>query len=98
VMSWPPIVYLCRGDKGEHPDKIKTLVKYVKHINAQTLNGVSAMHASSRAGYLSIVKVLLDAGADINIKDNKGKTPLVYARKNNRYEMEKYLIENGAID
>lgn len=94
--GWPPIVYMTRGDKGEHPNKIKTLLKYIKNINAQTPNGVSAMHTSSKAGYLSVLKILLETGGNINIRDKKGKTPLYYSRKFKRKKVEKYLIENGA--
>ena len=93
--GWPPIVYMTRGDKGEHPNKIRTLLKYVKNINAQTRNGVSAMHTSSKAGYLSVLKILLAAGGNINIRDEKGKTPLSYARKFKRKKVAQYLVENG---
>ena len=96
--NWPPIVYLCRGDKGEHPQKIGQLVRYVKNINAQTPGGVSAMHAASKAGYLSVARILLDNGCKINIRDNRGKTPLHYSRKYKRVEMEAFLIKNGAVE
>lgn len=96
--DWPPIVYLCRGDKGEHPQKIERLVKHVKNINAQTPNGVSALHAASKAGYLSIAKILLKNGAEINIRDKRGKTPLHYSRKYKRKEVEAYLINNDGIE
>jgi len=97
-MDWPPIVYLCRGDKGEHPEKIKNLLKYAKKINAQTPNGVSALHAASKAGFLSIVKILLEHGSTLNIRDKKGKTPLTYSRKYKRKEVEDFLVKNGAIE
>jgi len=97
-MDWPPIVYLCRGDKGEHPEKIKNLLKHVKKINAQTPNGVSALHAAAKAGFLSIVKILLENGSTINIRDKKGKTPLTYSRKHKRKEVEDFLEKNGAIE
>lgn len=97
-MDWPPIVYVCRGDKGEHPDKVSTLSKYIKNINATTLIGVSAMHAASKAGYLKVIKILLAAGGDINSRDKKGKTPLQYARKYKREIVEHFLIKNGGIE
>lgn len=96
--GWPPIVYLSRGDKGEHPQKIKELVKYVKDINAQTPKGISAIHACSKAGYLSVLQIVLNAGGQINIRDHSGRTALYYSRKYKRRDVEKYLIENGGTE
>lgn len=96
-MGWPPIAYLSRGDKGEHPEKIKLLVKYVKNINATTPNGVTAMHVAAKAGFISVLKVLLEAGAVINVQDKKGKTPLDYAVKYKRAKAIHFLKEQSAI-
>jgi len=54
------------------------------------------MHTSSKAGYLTVLKILLEAGGNINIQDNKGKTPLHYAKKFKRNKVAEYLVENGA--
>ncbi len=95
-MGWPPIAYLSRGDKGEHPERIKTLIQYGANINAQNSKGVSALHAASKAGFLKVVKILIAAGADQKINDFKGKTPLDYAKKYRKGEVEQFLLENGA--
>lgn len=94
--DWPPIAYMTRGDKGEHPDRVEKLLLHVTHLNAQTPKGVSAMHTSAKAGYLSIVKLLLDAGAQIDIQDRTGKTPLDYALKFKRKKVAKFLKASGA--
>jgi len=93
--EWPPIVYLCRGDKGENPDKVKKLIKHIKNINAQTPNGVSALHASAKAGFAKVTQLLIDNGANVNIKDSKGKTPLDYSRMYKRKNTEEILFENN---
>lgn len=48
-------------------------------------------------GRLETIKVLLENGADTNIKDNEGKTALIYAVKD-KYNLEKVklLIKYGA--
>ena len=95
--GWPAIVYLCRGDKGENPEKVRKLVKHIKNINAQTPKGVSALHASAKAGFSIVTQLLIDNGADINIRDFKGKTPLSYSIKFKRKEIEKILLKHGGI-
>jgi ankyrin repeat protein len=41
-------------------------------------------------------KRCLDAGDDINFKNNRGETPLYRACHNNNFDLVKFLIENGA--
>ncbi|RPH31667.1 MAG: hypothetical protein EHM93_12645 [Bacteroidales bacterium] len=43
-----------------------------------------------------LVKTLIEQGFDPNIKDDKGWTPLDYAKKSNRAEIETFLISAGA--
>lgn len=43
-----------------------------------------------------IILKLLNEGADINARDHSGATPLVYALRNQRFELAKLLLEKGA--
>lgn len=45
---------------------------------------------------LEAVKILLDAGADINIKDKMGQNALWYARCGGHYDVLYYLLKRGA--
>lgn len=47
-------------------------------------------------GYVELVKELLNAGADIEQKDNSGLTPLHYACMCDHLELAKLLISRGA--
>ena len=42
------------------------------------------------------VKLLIDMGADVNAKDENGRTALIYASRNSSSEILEYLIEKGA--
>ncbi|KAK0719374.1 ankyrin repeat-containing domain protein [Lasiosphaeris hirsuta] len=44
-----------------------------------TKKGMSALHCASRYGHLEVVKDLLKGGADIKLKDAKGRTALTHA-------------------
>jgi ankyrin repeat protein len=45
---------------------------------------------------MNAVRVLLRKGANVNMVDHLGNTPLIYATERGDLEIIKYLIENGA--
>lgn len=45
---------------------------------------------------IEVLKMLLDAGADINIKDHEGQTPLFNAVLLSRYDIAFFLLQRGA--
>jgi cytohesin len=54
------------------------------------------IHDAARDGDLAGVQELLDAGADVNAKDNDGWTPLHIAASKNHREIVELLIAKGA--
>lgn len=61
-------------------------------------DGYSALHKAVDKGNVEIVKVLIDAGADVNIRtaDHFENTPLLLAAYNENLEIVKLLVEAGA--
>jgi serine/threonine protein kinase/ankyrin repeat protein len=59
-------------------------------------DGESLLHFAVISKNKEIFKLLIQNGADINIKDNKGRTTLDYAILRNNEEIAKILIEKGA--
>ena len=51
---------------------------------------------ASEKGYLEIVKLLIDSGAYVNVKDKRGRTALRYALENGRSEVAEFLKSKGA--
>ena len=71
-----PLHYVCRGDKGEQVGKVKMLLQLGAEVNAIGPKGRSALHYASIGGYVDSIKLLLASGADKNIRDTTGMTPL----------------------
>nr|XP_039251264.1 histone-lysine N-methyltransferase EHMT1-like [Styela clava] len=55
-------------------------------------NQRTALHEAVARDSLEIVHLLVTAGADVNVHDEDGKTPLFYAEQQNRLDIVKYLI------
>ena len=58
--------------------------------------GMTPLLYASRDGRMDSVRMLLDAGADINVRDANEITPLISAITNNHPDVARYLIERGA--
>ncbi|MDR2831635.1 MAG: ankyrin repeat domain-containing protein [Rickettsiales bacterium] len=54
------------------------------------------LHIAARNNYVNIIKSLKDKGADINIQNERGNTPLHEAVESGCKEVVQSLIENGA--
>jgi hypothetical protein len=63
------------------------------YVNA---NNTSFIHIASANGYSSLVKTLIERGADVNIKTDEGYTPLYFAVTNGWEEISMLLVAHGA--
>lgn len=59
-------------------------------------NGCTALRAAAILGEYDVAKLLIDAGADVNMKDTVGKTPLDYAIENGYEDIIDLLLNSGA--
>jgi ankyrin repeat protein len=94
--GWPPIAYVSRGDKGEHPERVKMLLDLGADVNACGSKGATALHAAAKAGFLSVIAVLVENGADVNARTLDGTTPLKMAMKAKRTRTVEMLKRYGA--
>jgi ankyrin repeat protein len=60
-------------------------------VDAITTDGITALLLASSRGYLPIVKLLVEAGADIEIADKDGRTAIEIARDKDRTAVVEYL-------
>lgn len=56
----------------------------------------TALHAACSGGHLSVVHILLQAGAHLDVLDRDHNTPLMLAAVSNHNDIVKYLVKAGA--
>ncbi|XP_028917316.1 fibronectin type 3 and ankyrin repeat domains protein 1 isoform X2 [Ornithorhynchus anatinus] len=54
------------------------------------------MRVSAVSGHRDVASLLIEAGADVNVRDKDGKTPLMVAVLNNHEELVQLLLDKGA--
>lgn len=105
------ILICCSCASSEPPKQIKfalasakgdfVLVKQLFEkggIEIDAVNGKigPALTSASYGGHKEIVEFLLNTGANINVRDDKGTTPLMNAVIGEKVEIVKLLLERGA--
>jgi len=78
-----PTTYLLIAADHNHPDVVKTLLKYKAQVNKADTFQLTPLMAAAAKGHLEIVQLLLTGGADAKAKDEEGKTALAYAKEGN---------------
>jgi len=71
----------------------------IKNINKKNLDGDTMLHGALRFGAsLEIIKLICESGANVNIKNEKGFTPLheSFVFPGIDEEIFKYFLDNGA--
>ncbi|XP_056642539.1 acyl-CoA-binding domain-containing protein 6-like [Diorhabda sublineata] len=76
---------------------IKQVKTYLETNNPDFVSeGLYLIHWAADAGSIDMLKTIIDAGADINIKDSDGQTALHYAASCGHIECVKFLLQSGA--
>lgn len=88
-----PSLALLAIEKGSS-GVIKTLLDFKISFNEYSTNGLHPLHLLTQADKLSCLRVLLEAGADPNVRTKDSKsTPLMFAQSK---EIAKCLVEHKA--
>ena len=72
-------LYKAAGD-GEST-RVVSLVKGGVNVNGRTRSGSYALNAAAVENDIDVIRILLDHGADPNVQNSQGDTPLICATK-----------------
>jgi len=79
---------LMYASSGPFADTVALLVNEGAEINIQgTLEGFTPLMTAAAEGLVSVVRLLLAAGADVDLVDKDGDTALSFARQNGHTEV-----------
>jgi ankyrin repeat protein len=74
----------------------RLLVEHGANLNMQTVNGCTALHIAANGGHIECVHILLDAGAEIDLKNKTGHTAAKLALLQKRSPTLELLLCYGA--
>lgn len=83
------VVKMCRAlSVGADPN--------MSSVHQNDGNGCTALRTAAIFGEYDAAKLLIDAGANVNMKDTVGKTPLDYAIENGHKDVVDLLLNSSA--
>lgn len=85
-----------RGRPSRQVPVSKPLGPQMPKITVCRSSGETPLHKSAQQGWLESVRQCLQAGEDINVRDNAGWTPLHEATAKNRIDVVTLLLEQNA--
>ncbi len=75
---------------------LKTLLNCTRDVNAVNSSGETALYRAVWYGKETLVKLLLERGADPNVATHEGLSPLMVAEENGHAAVVKALLAHGA--
>ena len=77
--------------------KVEKLIAGGVNINVHSENSKKTpMHLAASKGRLEVIRILVESGANIEVKNSDNKTPLDLAVQGSKTEIVRYLVSKGA--
>lgn len=93
-----PLHVACNSIYAINVEIVKLLLKYPLDINSRGLDDVTPLMYAIMKRDITVVNILIENGADVNIPNKYGKTPLMVAADMFKDDdtIIKLLLDNGA--
>ena len=93
--------HLMRAARGGDVVRVRQLVQLGAPLDLVDREGLSALHRACYEGHVAVAKVLLDGkfegcGAAIDLQDERGWTPLMWASSWGQESVVRLLLARGA--
>jgi hypothetical protein len=89
---------LHRAAENGHVEIVRLLCDRGADIEARSRWGWRPLHHAAMIGRITVVKELIkERNAEINARDNNGRTALTYARRYDNHVVAAYLVSRGGV-
>ena len=78
-INWIPGQTYSHSEE-EYVEAVKLCLDRGADVNAANSLGLEAIHGAANRGWVSIIQILADHGAKLDVKDNAGRTPMIFAQ------------------
>jgi len=96
---WHPLLVKLMKFAVAHPKLARKLVAdHPESLNLRTGLGETALHYLAVENYADAVQLLIDLGADVNVRNNFGKSPLQEAIQVGAAQTVEMLRRAGAAE
>lgn len=78
-INWIPAQTYSHSE-AEYVEAVKLCLDRGADVNATNSLGLTAIHGAANRGWESIIQILADHGANLDVKDSAGRTPMIFAQ------------------
>jgi len=89
--GWTPLHYAASADHENSVEIAKLLLEHHAYIDAESPNKSTPLMLAAQYGSEAMVQLLLDAGADVQLRNQQGLTAVDFARRSEREFMVQTL-------
>ncbi|PWT97199.1 MAG: hypothetical protein C5B51_31865 [Terriglobia bacterium] len=66
--------------EADYVEAVKLCLAHGADVNASNSLGLTAIHGAANRGWESVIQILADHGARLDVKDQAGRTPMIFAQ------------------
>jgi ankyrin repeat protein len=77
-INWIPAQTYSHSE-ADYVEAVKLCLDRGGSVNATNSLGLAAIHGAANRGWVSVIQILADHGAKLDVKDNAGRTPMTFA-------------------